>query len=367
MKRIIRWFNINATFKKRRAGFYVDLAHAIRNADSLRRFLEAGQAHLIKYNDPGQAEIYGEMLENLNQSNGSLRGMMGDLVPTTDLLTLTAIDRGRTDVEKSDGLRWLAQNIGTLKELKTMVIKSVSVLGFVVPVVAATLATISIKFIPLFEKNLSHEHWSSLGQSLYWVSYATTHWFFIIVPVAIFLSVAFARSFGRWTGNSRRVFERKFRVLRLPYLLHRDYVCANFFVSLAGLLKTKVSLKGALESLYDAANPYLKWHIEEILFNLKENPTSITEAFDTGLLAPDLHLRLANYSATKGGFETGLIDLATNGMEHVKEEVEKSSKYLNFLSIVFVVLSVAYLYFGNMEIAYGIKNYQESNLQSKKF
>lgn len=367
IKKISKWLNVNATFKKRRAGFYIDLAHAIRNADSLRRFLEAGQAHLIKYNQPGQAEIYAEMLENLNQSNGSLRGMMGDLVPTTDLLTLAAIDRGRTDIEKSDGLRWLAQNIGTLKELKTMVIKSVSILGFVIPVVATTLAVISIKFIPLFEKNLSHEHWSSLGQSLYWVSYASTHWFYIIIPSIVFLGFSFARSFGHWVGNSRRVFESKFKIIRLPYLLHRDYMCANFFVSLAGLLKTKVSLKSALEALYDASNPYLKWHIEEILFNLKGNPTNITEAFDTGLLAPELHLRLANYSVMKGGFEAGLIDLATNGMEHVKEEVEKSSKYLNFLSIVFVVAAVGYLYFGNLEIAYSIKNYQESNIQSNRF
>jgi len=367
MQKIIRWFNIYFTFSKRRSGFYVDLAYAILNADSIRRFLHAGEEHLIKHKEPGQAAIYSEMLDNLNQSNGSLRGMMNDLVPTSDLLTLAAIDRGRDDQEKHDGLRWLAETIGTLKELKKMVVKSVSVLGFVIPIIAVTLAVISVEFIPLFEKNLSHVHWSTLGQSLYWLSYITTHFFYIVIPVVILLAFYFARSFARWTGSTRQTFEAKFKIIRLPYLLYRDYICATFFVALAGLLKTKVSLRGSLEALYDAANPYLKWHIETILDNLKNNPTSITEAFDTGLIAPDLYLRLSNYSATKGGFELGLIDLATNGLEHVKEEVEKTSKYLNFLSIVFVVSSIGYLYFGNLEIAYSIKNYHESSFQSKKF
>ena len=367
MKKLIRWFNVHVTFSKRRAGFYIDLAYAILNADSIRRFLQAGETHLIRYKEPNQAVIYSEMLDNLNQSNGSLRGMMGDLVPTSDLLTLAAIDRGRSDREKHDGLRWLAETIGTLKDLKTMVVKSVSVLAFVIPIIVITLAVISVKFIPLFEKNLSHEHWSSLGQSLYWLSYITTNYFYVIVPLAVILGFYFVRSFAHWTGNSRQTFEAKFKILRLPYILYRDYMCATFFIALAGLLKTKVSLKGSLEALYDAANPYLKWHIETILDNLKDNPKSITEAFDTGLIAPDLHLRLSNYSVTKGGFELGLIDLATNGMDHVKEEVEKTSKYLNFLSIVFVVSAVGYLYFGNLEIAYSIKNYQESSVQSKKF
>lgn len=352
-------------FSKRRGGFYVDLAHAILNADSLLRFLKAGEDHLITYEEPRQADIYAEMLDNLNQSKGSLRGMMDGLVPTSDLLLLAAIDRGRTDQEKHDGLIWLASTIETLNELKKLIIGSVAILGFIVPIVAVTLVIIATNFIPLFEKILTHEYWSGLGQSLYWVSYIATNWAFVLVPTLIILTYFIYKSFSNWVGNSRYLFEKKARVIRLPYLLYRDYMSANFLVGLSGLLTTKVSLKASLEALHEAASPFLRWHIETILDNLKNNPKSITEAFDTGLLAPDLHLRLANYSHAKGGFESGLIDLATNGLKHVKGEVEKSSKYLSILTIIFVVLSLGYLYFSNIEIAYSIKNHQEANIQSK--
>lgn len=358
----IRYFRLKV-FKGRRTGFYVDLAKAIIDGDSLSRWLRSSEEHLIKHNQPGQAELYAEMLDNLNVSNGSLSGMMYGLVPDSDLLILSSIDAGRSDEEKHDGLQSLAESIETLDGLKNMIISSVAILAFVVPVTIGTLIAISLEFIPLYEKNLSHEYWSSLGKSLYYIAFATTNYYYIIVPVLSLLVWLYARSFAKWTGKTRAAFERYAKIIRIPHMLYKNYMCAVYFVSLAALLKTRTSLREALEILQEASSPYLKKHIETTLNKLAIKPKDITEAFDTGLVPPDLYLRLSNYS-NKNGFDLGLIELATNGMKHVKGEVQTTSKYLNFLTIVFVALTVAYLYYGNANIAYGIKDYRESHMDS---
>ena len=360
MNKLLRFISIQFTFKNRRILFYKALAKAIIDADSLRRFLQANADHLNNYGEPRQADLYLEMIDNLNAGNGSLRLMMTGLVPESDLLILSSIDAGRNDQEKYDGLMFLAKTVTELNGLKKMIRKALELLVFVVPIMIAMLISISHKFVPLYERNLPHEKWPAIGQCLYWLSYATTHWYMYILPGVALVVYLFAKSFSTWTGNSRRLFERYATLLRIPYVLNRNYTCSTYFVSMAALLQTKANLKEALEKLLESSNKYLAWHIEATLDNLKRNPGNITEAFDTGLLPPDLHLALSNYSQ-KNGFEAGLIELGTTGIENLKMEVETASGRLNLLTIVFVALSIAFLYFGNLEIAYEIKNQKQAS------
>ncbi len=359
-----RWYQIQI-FRTRRAGFYIDLGKAIQEADSLKRFLRAGEEHLLKYKEPGQAALYAEMLANLNHYRGKISGMMSGLVPEADLLSLTAIDSSSSDAEKHAGLRWLSTNIKALAKLRGHIIQAVSILPIVIPIAIGILVYVSTKFVPLFEERLSHEFWSSSSQVLYWVSYAVTHWYLPIAIVCALVGYFYQRSFTQWCGISRRNFEKKIRLLRIPHVLHRDHTCATYFVGLANLLRTKVPLSDALVRLSEKAEPYLRWHIETTIANLKERPGKLVEAFDTGLIAPDLFLRLSNFSAKKG-FELGLIDLAETGMEHIENEVIKTSKYLYIGSIAFVALTIAFLYFGVTGIAYDVKNHQEEYQLNRK-
>jgi hypothetical protein len=355
---IKRWIQIRI-FRTRRAGFYIDLGKAIQEADSLKRFLRAGEEHLLKYKEPGQAALYAEMLTNLNQYRGKLAGMTTGLVPESDLLSLAAIDNCSSDAEKHAGLRWMAKNIKALEKLRGHIIQALAILPIVIPIAIGILVYVSTMFVPLFEQRLSHEFWSPKSQVLYWVSYSVTHWHFAIVIVSSILGYLYQRSFTHWRGISRRNFEQKIRVLRIPHVLHRDHTCATYFVALANLLRTKVPLSDALVKLSERAEPYLYWHIQTTLSKLKERPGKLIEAFDTGLIAPDLFLRLSNFSAKKG-FELGLIDLAESGMEHIENEVIKTSKYLYIGSIAFVAFTIGFLYFGVMGIAYDVKNHQEA-------
>lgn len=366
LNRFFRYLQIHLTFQSRRAGFYRDLGLAIKNTDNLKRYLTDNRDHLIKHKQLGQAKLYDEMIENLNSGNGSLEAMMNDLVPDSDMLTLSAIDQGRNDNEKNDGLQRLSKSITLVRDLKKIVKTSVSVLGVVMPVIFIGLLLVAKKLVPQYEQSLSHDHWSSLGKSLYWVSYVATNWAIPLMVGGALSAYYLFKSFSHWAGRGRSVFEKKIYVLRIPYLIYRDYVCSSFLIALSSLLRADISLGRALSRLRDSATPYLQSHIDQIINNLKNNPKNISDAFDTGLIAPDLHLRLSNLTRTQKGIESALIELSDNGFEFVKEEVEKTSAYLKTLATILAAISILYIYGANVTISYDIGEYRSTHINSFK-
>ena len=358
--RFFRYLQVRFTFQPRRAGFYRDLGLAIKNTDNLKRYLTDNRDHLVRYKQSAQAKLFDEMIENLNAGGGSLEVMMNNLVPASDLLALSAIDGGRNDDERNDGLQQLSKSIKLLSSLKKIIMASVSILAVVIPVIFIAMFVVAKKLVPLYEESLTHEHWSTLGQSLYWLSYLATNWAIPLIAVSLVCAYYYSKSFANWSGKSRHFFEKRVRIVRIPYLIYRDYVCSNFLVALSGLLKADVSLGRALTRLHDVATPYLRWHIELIIDNLKNNPKNLSDAFDTGLIAPDLHLRLSNLTRTQKGIESALIELSDNGFEFVREEVEKTSGYLKLLVYAFATVAIIYIYGANVVISYDINEYRNT-------
>lgn len=361
LSRFQRWRSISQ-FNKNREGFYDDVAEAIQDKESIKLFLLNTKAHLDLHNQSVKAIVYSELISKLsNDASWKFCDMLSGIVPQSDMLILAANDKAGSEEDLVEGFRFLANSIRNMKVLKSTVLKALYTPMLVFPVMITFLLIIALNFIPENESILSHEHWLPRDQVLYWISYAIIHFGFYILAGVLALSYLYWYSFGAWRGELRVKFER-IPVIGTPYVIYRDYNAANFLTALASLLKAKVDLVSALESLKENSSMWMAWHINRVLDNLRISANDPTNAFDTGLLSPEIHLRLSNFVRRKQNFHEGVMRIGIEGIQYVNKEVEKSSIKLNVASLLLTVIVVLSLQITNLSISYTINRYMKQEI-----
>lgn len=358
-----RYFALQS-FNDIRENFYEDLVEAIRDKETIKVFLLSTQEHYEKNDQKGLANLYGEMLENVGEGGWKISNMMKGIVPDSDMLILTANDNVTSEADQISGFMYLAATIRKMRELKSTVKMALITPMLVFPVLIFFILMIAYLFVPENEKILSHEHWNSNEQILYWISYAVLNYGILIAGGGIFLVLGYIKTFANWTGETRSKMEA-IPVLGTPYLIYRNFQAANFLTALASLMKSRLDLVSGLGKLQENATPWMRWHISETLNHLHEFPNDSSGAFNTGLLSPELHMRLTSYER-RSNFNDGLLRMGTDGMSHVTKEVKSSSMKLNIASLVVTVLSIVALYGTNLSITDTInKHLKVEQLETK--
>lgn len=340
----LKFKNARKAFQKERESFYDDLAEAIGDKENVKDFLTSQQALCRKNGKDGLAKLYGVMLTRMDEEEGKFSHILEPIVPLSDLLSLAAIDQTHADDDRVASFRFLAQNIRNTRMMRATLLKSMITPIVVTPVIIAFALIISLFFVPEYVKVASPDKWPLIGQILYGISYSITNYGILIGAASVALCYGFAWTFPNWTGERRAKWDNYF-----PYKLYRDYQSANFLVALASLMQAKKTLVEALNLLKEQANPWLTWHIRKILQNLDDTPDDYSSAFDTGVLSTELHMRLSNY-ARRSSFTAGLTRLGTDGINHVRMSVEKSSSKMNLIAIFVTVFVILFFYGGNLMI-----------------
>lgn len=342
-------------FNASREAFYADFAEAIDDGDSTTTYFESVRDFLLKNQRNSQADIYALMLARMEEDEGRISHMLKGIVVDDDLLALRAIDESVSESARAESLRFLANSIKQRRKMAATVLKACVVLITMTPIIVAFACFISIFFVPEYEKVTPHTSWPAVGVILYWISQAIRHFGFLILGICAVAGFAFKWSFANWAGTARVKVDRY-----LPYRLYRDYTSANFLVALAAMLMAKKSLVDALHSLNEQATPWLSWHITKILRNMDDDPDDYAKAFNTGLLSPEIHLRLSNY-ARRTSFSEGLMKLGTEGMVHVQEGVEKSGFKINLVATFASVAILLFFYGGNLLIGNSVRSQMKAD------
>jgi type II secretory pathway component PulF len=339
-------------FKKTRDQFYRDLAEAFEASENLSTFFQRRVTFCEEQGYVRLAALYIEIDLRLEE-NSELSYVLAGLVPDTDMLSLASVDSAPDDREKAKRLRTLAVTVRRLSEMNKLVTKAVQSPLIALPVVIGLPVVVATQFMPAYAELIPPAEWNLWGKLLYWVSYAIREGWFVLVALAVSSLWWLVRSFRRWTGSRRARFDN-----HLPYSLYRDAVSASFLRALAQKMVDKTPLVVALTELQGQASPWLAWRIQQALDRLDEVPDDYAGAFRSGLLAPDVHLRLVTYaergnsrvSGANDAFAAGIVQLGTDGLDYVFERVEANAVWIGVASTAATVATVIFFYGGNVSV-----------------
>ncbi|MBK4736084.1 hypothetical protein [Noviherbaspirillum pedocola] len=334
-------------FNARRESFYIDLAEAIDDNESITLFFAQRRDFCVAQGLSGMRLIYDTMLLRLNEKEGRLSHVLEPIVPSGDMVSLAANDHAQDDRNRADDLRSLATSITRGRMMFAILRKALAGPAMAAPVIIAFPILIALFFIPQYEAIAPPSEWGRWGRSLYAFSMLLRTHGVLLAAMAPAGAYAFFKSFSLWRGSLRKRFDR-----HLPYSLYRDFVGTSFLTALARLTKARVGISEALAILEEKATPWLAWHIGQIRDNLQARPDDYAAAFDTGLFAPDIHLRLVTYAErSRGDFSEGLTRLGTDGLVYVHASVERSGSRLTVAALLVAVAVLAYFYGGNTMIS----------------
>lgn len=217
--------------------------------------------------------------------------------------------------------------------------------------------------LPMFDELLPHAEWGGLLEAFWWICYAIREFWFVLAALIAGGIAWFVWSFRNWCSPLRYRMDS-----HLPYSLYRDLSAAGFLNAMAEYMVNKTPMITALEDLEERSSPWMAERIGFTLNWLDERPGEYAEAFNNGLLSPEIHLRLVAYaergnarvSGANDAFAMGLVQLGTDGMNHVTDRVEKSSGYVTFVSAIAVVVILFVFYGGFNTVANMVSDHYEN-------
>lgn len=351
---------VRGKFKKDRDAFYLDLAEAIAAGESLFVFLSRRQEFCVEQGQNALAEVYGEMIARMDDYT-ELAEILGEAVPEEDALSLATVEKQKNDIERARVLRDLAGSIRRRNAMRKVLMKAVQ--GPMLAVPAMILLPVLVSFqMPMFDELLPHAEWGTLLEAFWWICYAIREFWFVLAALVAGGIAWFVWSFRNWCSPLRYRLDN-----HLPYSLYRDLSAAGFLNAMAEYMVNKTPMIAALEDLEARSSPWMAERIGFTLSWLDDRPGEYAEAFNNGLLSPEIHLRLVAYaergnarvSGANDAFAMGLVQLGTDGMNHVTDKVEKGSGFVTFISAIGVVLVLLVFYGGFNTVANTVSDHYE--------
>jgi len=177
-----------------------------------------------------------------------------------------------------------------------------------VAVVALILAALGVTVLPVFavaqlqaSLDMPVAAWGRAGQALAAWAVGVRHWWLAWALLSSVALYGVHLSVRRWTGPGR---ERADRSLAL-YQFARDLAAVRFLLVMSTLTRKRAgvmfTLTEALQQLAAAAaNPWMRWRLEQVQRRIEDTGATSCEVFDTGLLAPPMYWRLRDVEEGQG-------------------------------------------------------------------
>jgi type II secretory pathway component PulF len=326
-----------STFRANRAEFYFDVASAMNDKIPLFTVLKEYEARARRRNR-GDGLMYKEMLKALQV--GSLADALKPMVSNIELILLDALQRGG-DAELSKGLNFLSTTVEKLDNMAAVARKAVVYPLFLFLTFATMMVAFSLYAIPVIESLLPPEKWPFLGKVIYTASQFIVNYGLQTAVGFGVLFVLFMASLPKWQSPIRRYLD-KF----IPYSVYRVYSGSVLIVSISVLLSMGVSLRSALERAMKYSNPWMRWHLREILKGLSDkNAARVGLAFQTGLLNWELEDRIEDASKRRDPV-SAFVKIGVGSIDKIVKSVEASSSKINTLMLILGGITLATMMLG---------------------
>lgn len=284
-------------FRSLRGEFYTDFSRtmSLSQGNNLRSLLEV-QAERHK------GRVVGYMcalwVERLLNDASTFASAVAGTIPHEDLVLIEVCE---SSGDLPFGLAALGKNLLSLKKTIQNIRQIASL--------ALTMLVLTLGYFFLQAFSLLPDMFKNLGSSLdihkigettdnvlafmeFWQSFG-----WLIVLGIIGLVILMFYSFKNWTGELRQKADKYF----FPYQLYSGFNAALFLSTLAALTQrigssNVLSLESALQRINRDSYPWLRSHIDRVIQNLNDKPTSGGEVFNTGLMSERIYFRVLDMS-----------------------------------------------------------------------
>lgn len=328
--------------------FYRDLADAFRRKLTMREFLERELANARMVQATLKVIVMQHLVSHyVSGSALTIGDLMRRAAPASDQMLLNAVDSA---VDKPEALERAATAID-------FQVRSLKILGsnLLVPAIAfpvvGVVCLVSADIVALIAKSAPPSIWQGFNGSVRLVAeLVNDYWAYSVLGIFVFV-VVFVMSLSRWTGKLR------LKADNLPgFSLFRDYNAAVVLSALAMMLGAKKPLVEALEDLKMSGSPWLRWHMQRILFSLEDSPNDYSAAFARGLMPSAVRLRLATLMDSSKSFDAALVTLGSSEVSRLEAHVKLSAELLNWTLVGILTTLAVYLSIGQLTIVTALSN-----------
>lgn len=335
----------NATTKKRRSKspaklklsqsqreeLYLELADYSKDGIAIYEALNLLADNYRKYKDKRE-RIYSTFASRLREG-GTMADAFRGVIPDNELYMIEASEETDITTGFNKALFFLE---------KSKVLKS-SMLTLITPVfLAAGLFGVIYSFsnglFPLFAEISDPSSWGSAASSFYATGQALEAGivpFLFILAIVIGVSVY---SMPRYHGQYREILDKI-----PPYSFYRLFTSSGFLLSLSSMNGAGVPLNDALQKLKLNATPYLRKHIELMLFRMRSG-LSQGEAITTSLFDRETQIKLSIYGASND-FDIALDRVGNKTVDITLKQIDLFSKAAGWILKVAVAASIVWIFF----------------------
>lgn len=346
MKRIVIFLKL-LRFRFKRAEFYRDLAEMFRRSEPMLSFLE-GEALNANQTGQGSKMVALQLIFQRFRSGenaGRLGYLLESVMPRSDAMMLVAVDRS---ADKSEALEALASAIDQQTTMMRVMLGYAAMPLAMLPLCYVLIRVFSEVIISISKTTpdfIQEELWRGFNGVAKVIAEFTVQYGPPVLALFILSVVSLVWSLPRWKGFTRLRFDA------WPvFSMYRDFQAGLLLTSLAMLLKTGGTLKGAIEDISQSSSRWLRWHLFRVLRGLEDNPNAVVEAFSRGLLSPHLLSRAATLKRSAPTFSDVLIELGTKEGPRVLARMKATAFTANVAIVGVLVVLVGIMGVASMTV-----------------
>lgn len=343
----IALFSFRVSVAKRR-DFYEDFANAIREGEAPDTRLNKLILRERRRKNSSQAILYKHWLKRMSRMpfSNALQGA----VPDYELMVLSAAEQdGRID----EAMTYLSKSLVIQGKVKGAYIMSMISPALAMVIIIAMLVTNAVMIGPMNLEIMPINRWPDTTRQVYNLSnFVCDNWQYVILfSAALYSFVEWTKR--NWIGKSRLVFDN---IPLTPWNSFREAQANAFLISLALMLQSSsMGVKEALIGMRDFANPWMKWHIAQMLRRLNLVPNQPARALETGIFPTDMMFRIEDF-CDRSSFQEGMKKLALEKAEYQIERAQVKAVIVSFVAIAFCAAFMLFFAVAQMQFGQAISN-----------
>lgn len=342
-------------FKSLRGEFYHDLAQSMKSAPgvSIVKILER---YAARYPKEPTGIVCAHWLQNFAHK-GRFTDAAKGTIPVQDIALLAAAESAGDLVT---GLSQLGHNILGMKKMLNEVWQTLAAAAFMLIILHVFIGIEAFMVLPKMEMAMKGTvdiaKLGSIANLFFSGSHIVREWWWAWL-CSVFICIAVVVwALPNYTGRYRTWLDSHV----LPFQIYRDFNGAAFIIGVASLStmvgNQLVQFNDALSIVRSRSRtPWLNWHIDNIQHNLRTNPNSRAEIFNTGVVARKIYFRIldiADYSE----MSEMLAKVGSIIMVVAPIEANKRATKLRFFLLIAAVFVMVGIYSGTGNLIESFKS-----------
>lgn len=195
------------------------------------------------------------------------------------------------------------------------------------------------QMVPIFSGLLPIDRWPDSAKTLNSISsFLKNNLVFVLLGLGI-IGAVITYTLPRWKGEFRTKFIDKLP----PWSIYRTYQGSSFLIALSSLMKAGVPTYEALVQMHRTANPWMRFHIEKMMFSIRQGTDNQGSALNTGMLDEDIAGNIEDYGRL-GSFTDAIYVVGKDSLVQGVKSIQLKMNMLKNVLLFAVAGSIAWIY-----------------------